>query len=81
MSNNKTVIEWLEQAKADGYPWADAAKENCKKHPLLPNSSYSRISDAILNGFNWSSTKEGDVFWDNVHDSISTRQNERNQNQ
>jgi len=74
MSNNKTVLEWLEQAKKDGYPWADAAINNAKSCvSAIPNIKSApcdtiafKLSEAV-GSFYWKVTSEGHDFWDEIY--------------
>jgi len=70
MEDNTTVLEWLERARKYGYPWADAAIENCKKIPFVTLPLKKKLSDAILDGFLWKQSPEGERFWDSVHDRL-----------
>jgi hypothetical protein len=71
MSNNKTVLEWLEQAKADGYPWSDAAIENCKNNPNYSGDTIEvSLSESILGAFNWEKSTQGFYFWYDVYDDL-----------
>ena len=65
-NTEKTIIEWLNEAKEDGYEWADAAIENCT-NPFLDSGSMHR---ALLNAFSWSETKQGGPYWRNIYDIL-----------
>lgn len=68
MKKQKTILEWLEQAKNEGYEWADAAikymgeanTRNCQ-----PNTRESSLSDAV-DSVRWDETSEGFNFWESI---------------
>lgn len=64
----KTILEWLQLAKELGYDWADAAIANCDKYKR--ESTRMNMSNALTNAFDWTLSKEGFVFWDNIFDSL-----------
>ena len=59
----KTVIEWLEQAKADGRDWADAAIKNTD----TPDAVQRSLSKALAAAFVWKLSPEGSDYWIKVH--------------
>ena len=64
MKNEKSVIEWLLEAKENDYHWADAAIENCKNDDLYAgNEDASSLSEALGGAFRWGKTKEGLGYW------------------
>ena len=72
MNNRKTVIEWLNEAKQQGYDWADAAIENCKKDkPYTGNSVATSLSDAIGGGFVWPAKKVS--YWENIFNELEQK--------
>jgi len=65
----KTVIEWLEQAKADGHEWADDAI----KHTLAEGDTVYKVvaclSEAVGYGFvwrNWDDTSKWSDIWNSL---------------
>lgn len=62
-TQTKTVIEWLEQAKADGYPWAQSAINQVDKDKYMQCNS---LSHAVGNFAYWEETKEGRQYWDAI---------------
>ena len=67
----KTILEWLNEAKQQGYEWADAAIRNYNPDFFRKENVLS-LSDALLHAFNWEETPEKDTYWDHVFDSIET---------
>ena len=66
-----TVLQWLEQAKAEGHEWADAAIENTlNDKPFTGDNKCVSLSDALGGGFNWSESPQGIIYWSNIHDDI-----------
>lgn len=52
----------------------NSVEDNFLKLQLLANldmkvkdDEASDLADAILNGFQWEDTKEGDEYWDDIH--------------
>ncbi len=65
---SKTVIEWLEKAKVDGFEWADAAINNCDKWAKTePETS---LPEALKGAFWWKMSPEGDSFWRKIYESL-----------
>lgn len=67
----RTILEWLNEAKQQGYEWADAAIRNYNPDFFRKENVLS-LSDALLHAFNWKSTPEKDTYWESVFDSIGT---------
>ena len=64
MKQLKTILEWLEQAKKEGYEWADAAIANEQDQSIAVNFEMAdSYSDAIVMGFSWNQTPQGVDFW------------------
>ena len=61
----KTIKQWFEEAKEQGYEWADSAlqytENHAKKFPeeLMADS----LKNAIDSGFCWEDTEEGEDYW------------------
>ena len=68
----KTVMEWLEQAKAEGYPWADAAIANCDTDVFTLNRPHSSLSTALCAAFAWDESSEGYEFWREIVHQLLT---------
>jgi len=67
-NKEKTVSEWLQYAKEQGYEWADAAIENCENHnlkPVIPGLKY-----AIIIAFDWASSPESWKYWSDIYDIL-----------
>lgn len=71
----KTVMEWLEEAKEQGYPWADAAIANCD--PIAADNDADSISDSLWGAFCWSESPEGFEFWKARIINVEEREYER----
>lgn len=67
MNQEKTILEWLQQAKAGGYEWADAAIANCRVKSAVVES----MAKAVYWGFVWGETPEGGNFWLGIHIELS----------
>lgn len=66
----KTILKWLEEAKQQGYDWADAAIRNYDPEFSGLNNVKS-LTDAIFFAFHWPNSPEGDAFWKSVTDSLN----------
>ena len=55
----KTVLEWFNEAKKQGYEWADAAIENNENHEYYANS----LSEALETAFVWADSPEERQYW------------------
>ena len=68
----KTIKQWFEQAKEQGYEWADLAldyaQNNAKKFPeeLVADS----LQDAVAEGFIWDKTDEKQDYWFEVFKTL-----------
>jgi len=65
-NTTKKILEWLEQAKADGYEWADEAIENAMHHGLGHVDEIS-LSEALAGAFEWESSKQGHEYWEKIY--------------
>jgi len=61
----KTILEWLQQAKADGYEWADAAIENAITE--LSDLEEISLSEALAGAFEWGSSEQGHEYWKKIY--------------
>lgn len=59
----KTVIEWLEWAEEQGYPWADAAMTNCDLDIETISRNHPTLVSALCDAFTWDESPEGYEFW------------------
>ncbi len=65
MAEQKTILEWLEQAKSEGYEWADAAIERVNiDRPFTGNAQAFSLSDALNGGFVWPDSEFD--FWQSL---------------
>lgn len=64
----KTVLEWFEEAKANGSPCADAAIKNIGSNLL--NSEVASLSLALVTAFIWKKTDEGHSYWSKIYTQI-----------
>ena len=68
----KTIKQWFEQAKEQGYEWAEAAlqytENHAKKFPeeLVADS----LQDAVADGFIWDKTDEKQDYWFEVYKTL-----------
>jgi len=68
---NKTAIEWLEIARANGETWVDKALNNIEAQPdFSDKDSYPSVQSVIEEGFDWEETGEGCEYWDVIHSGL-----------
>ena len=65
----RTILEWLYEAKEQGYEWADAAIRNYDPN-FFKKKNVLSLSDALLHAFNWDAVPEKNGYWESVFDSI-----------
>lgn len=69
----RTIKQWLEKAKEQGYDWADAAIRN-----YYPDYSDDNTSDtlcyALLMAFDWEYSPEGDAFWSEIYEDLVNKE-------
>ena len=58
----KTIKEWLNTLKE---PYKSKAIQQTNKNIL--ELQCNSITDALLKMFEWESSEEGDLFWDNLY--------------
>jgi len=72
-----TATQYFQKAKEDGYSWADKAIEYRKiaisGREDSDQSNISNLSQAIIGGFNWSKTKEGHDYWEEIYNQVETK--------
>lgn len=71
-TNPKTVIEWLQKAKSEGFLWADEAIAHCAESKTAYDHAYS-LSDAVGNAFNWIDARERKnsiFYWENIYSGL-----------
>jgi transcriptional regulatory protein LevR len=64
----RSVKEWLEEAKANGYDWADKAIRNMN-NDFRHNKEHitgDKLSSALLTAFLFCETPEGDIYWQDI---------------
>ena len=68
----KTILEWLEEAKEQGYDWADAAIRNYIRHwtDASPKNKVDSLVRALDVAFLWSDSPEKEEFWHGVSESL-----------
>lgn len=59
----KTIKQWFEQAKEQGYEWADSALDYAQSHADLEKLMTDSLKNAIDSGFCWEDTEEGEDYW------------------
>lgn len=73
-NNEKTVIEWLNEAKEQGYEWADAAIECCANYtPYKGDKKVEKLSRALSTSFLWHHTPESPQFWIDIFDDLQEK--------
>lgn len=65
----KTIQEWFNELEE---PYKSRAIANT--HPSILIANEDRIIDALTGAFNWESSKEGFMFWNNLVKSIIDKQ-------
>lgn len=67
----KTVLEWFEEAKANGSPWADAAIKNTREMRGDERLEWlaGSLQAAIIRAFTWSESPEGHLYWQKIHEN------------
>ena len=72
--NMKTILEWLNEAKEQGYEWAEAAirNYNCQWTGSSPKNKVNSLVRALEVAFSWSDSPEKEVVWRGVYDSLRT---------
>lgn len=63
----KTTRQWFEQAKSEGYEWAEQALKNMDN-----DDTWLRLSDALFS-FSWYDSPQGDVYWTEIWDNLFER--------
>ena len=72
MKKVKTVLDWLNEAKEQGYEWADAAIYNvnngrtCAGEKCNPSKVCSSLRNA-LDAFDWGESSQTFSFWEKVY--------------
>ena len=61
----KTTRQWFEQALSEGYEWAEQALKN-----MDTDEPEFYLSDALLSGFDWSDSQQGDAYWAEIYDNL-----------
>jgi len=67
----KPILEWLNEAKQQGYEWADAAIRNYDPNFVTIKETNSLI-DALGNAFAWGGSPEKYEYWEGVSASLSS---------
>jgi len=61
MKQLKTILEWLQQAKNEGYEWAESAINQIEcDNPL---EFVDKMSESVLSAFTWRTSIEGLEYW------------------
>lgn len=70
----KKSINWLNEAKKQGYEWADAAIDNCKNDDAYTGDCYNPcLSMALTGAFLWENTKQGTAYWKCIVDELTSK--------
>ena len=64
----KTTRQWFEQALSEGYEWAEQALKN-----MDTDEPEFYLSDALLSGFDWSDSQQGDAYWAEIYNKLFER--------
>ena len=65
----KTILEWLNEAKEQGYEWADAAIRNYDPK-FTTRKERESIKEALYGAFSWERSPEKKEFWHGVSESL-----------
>jgi len=79
---NKTAIEWLNEARANGETWVDEAIANIKaqREGAAAELRYPYLSWVIMRQFSWSETDkdtQGRKYWQDIYNSIVKAENKK----
>lgn len=82
-NTEKTVIEWLNEAKEQGYEWAQTAidlvnngieaADYGRYDNLDPNELAHSLSKAV-NSFYWRSTPQKFEYWDDIYEELKAKE-------
>jgi len=71
---NKTTIEWLEIARANGANWVDQALENIAAQPDFPrDETHTSLSAVVIGEFFWDETpkdSQGVEYWNTIYSRL-----------
>lgn len=74
--NMKTILEWLNEAKEQGYDWAEAAIKNCIHEWSDTNPPYTvekeSLIHALSSAFNWGKSPQKYAYWKVVYEKLRT---------
>ena len=65
----KSILEWLNEAKQQGYEWADAAIRNYDPK-FTTRKERESIKEALYGAFSWERSPEKKEFWHGVSESL-----------
>jgi len=67
--DDKTAIEWLNEARANGAYWVHDALENIAAQPDYSSrlDSYPYLCSVVKNEFSWRDSPQGYYYWDEVY--------------
>ena len=65
----KTILEWLNEAKEQGYEWADAAIRNYDPK-FTTRKERESLKEALYGAFSWERSPEKKEFWHGVSESL-----------
>ena len=66
----KPILEWLEEAKQQGYDWADAAIRNYNPNYSIIKETKT-LSAALNYAFSWRKSPEDSPYWVRVNESLN----------
>ncbi len=70
MKEFKRIEKFYDNFNKYPEPYRTQALDNFKKFDIGYKQPIYDIKDALLNGFGWDKTPEGDDYWSNFHDSL-----------
>ena len=65
----KPILEWLNEAKEQGYDWADAAIRNYDPK-FTTRKERESLKEALYGAFSWEGSPEKKEFWHGVSESL-----------
>ena len=75
---NKTILEWFEQAKANGAEWADEAISETRRLRGEERIEQKETStkEALLGAFAWNESEQGNEYWKAILRSLPPKNND-----
>lgn len=69
---NKTILEWFEEAKQNGAEWADEAISETRRLRGEERLTVEKVSlrEALLGAFSWCQSWQGEDYWSDIKKSL-----------